>query len=243
MKMAATLLIDGDIILYQISSALEKSIHWGDDWWTLSVDFREAKAVIDQEITDLMTQLDADSVVIALSDPSLNFRKDIHPNYKGNRKGTRKPVVYVPLKEYLQDTHITATYSNLEADDVMGILSSTYKDAIIVSDDKDMKTIPGRLYRPCADTLEDISIEEADRYHLTQTLTGDIVDGYKGCPGIGPKTAEKILKEGTWDEVVAAYEKAGLTEEDALVQARLARILRIENWDPKTEEITLWNPK
>jgi DNA polymerase-1 len=42
--------------------------------------------------------------------------------------------------------------------------------------------------------------------------------------------------------VVAAYEKAGLTEEDAIVQARVARILRYEEFNQKKEEVLLWNP-
>jgi hypothetical protein len=45
----------------------------------------------------------------------------------------------------------------------------------------------------------------------------------------------------TWDTVVEAYEKAGLTEDDALVTARLARILRAEDYDGVN--IKLWEPK
>jgi len=43
-----------------------------------------------------------------------------------------------------------------------------------------------------------------------------------------------------WPVVVAAFEKQGLTEDDALVQARLARILRPNDYDG--ESITLWQP-
>ena len=43
------------------------------------------------------------------------------------------------------------------------------------------------------------------------------------------------------DTVVEAYEKAGLTEDDALVTARLARILRAEDYDGVN--IKLWEPK
>ena len=89
----------------------------------------------------------------------------------------------------------------------------------------------------------EISLEQADRTHLTQALTGDITDGYSGCPGIGPKTAIKVLKEGDWIEVVAAYEKVGLTEEDALIQARVARILRHGEYNKKTKEVKLWTPE
>ena len=93
---------------------------------------------------------------------------------------------------------------------------------------------------------------------MMQTLTGDTTDGYTGCPGIGPKTAEKILQaalaEGTteanpaqlreiyWQHVVKAYAKAGLSEEEALTQARVARICRNSDYDFKTKQVILWSP-
>jgi DNA polymerase-1 len=50
------------------------------------------------------------------------------------------------------------------------------------------------------------------------------------------------LREMRWAAVVAAYEKAGLTEQDALTQARLARILRYSDWDNEKKEPILWTP-
>ena len=79
-----------------------------------------------------------------------------------------------------------------------------------------------------------------------QILTGDRVDGYPGCPGVGEKTADKILKgvdpKDRWEHVVKAYEKKGLDEEDALVQARLAKILQKEYFD-KDGNVVLWEAK
>ncbi len=235
------LLIDGDILLYQVSSALEEPVHWGDDWWTLMVDFAAAKQKVDKEIEKLMKRLKADTVIVALSDPTHNFRKDILDTYKGNRKGKRKPVVYTPLKEYVREHYTSACFPGLEADDVLGIMAD--EDNIVVSDDKDLQTVPGRLYRPSRDKLEVITEEEADRNHLIQTLTGDATDNYSGCPGIGPVRAQRILVENTWDEVVQAFDKQGLGEAAALIQARVAKILRLENWNPLTMEVIPWNPK
>ena len=234
-----TLLIDGDILLYQVSSAVEEPIHWGNDWWSLTADAKLAKQMITQEIETLQENLEADGVLITLSDRA-NWRHEILATYKSNRKGKRKPVIYVPLREHIRETYSTACFTDLEADDVMGILQK--ENTIIVSDDKDMKTIPGALYRPMAGEMLHISEEEADRNHLMQTLTGDATDGYSGCPKVGPVSAERILEEGTWDEVVGAYAKAGLSEEVALTQARVARILRTTEWNPITEEVILWNP-
>lgn len=66
-----------------------------------------------------------------------------------------------------------------------------------------------------------ITPEAANLWFITQTLTGDPTDNYPGCPGIGPATARKLLKDAgpvmttLWAVVLAAYEKAGLTESDA----------------------------
>ena len=55
----------------------------------------------------------------------------------------------------------------IEADDVMGIISSKPENegkCIIVSDDKDMKTLKCKLYRPTAGEQLDISQADADRF-------------------------------------------------------------------------------
>jgi DNA polymerase-1 len=78
-----------------------------------------------------------------------------------------------------------------------------------------------------------------------QTLQGDSVDGYKGCPGIGPKKAEKILADSTdpWGDIVSAYMGKGLTEDDALVQAQVARICQHQNYNYDTAEVIPWTPE
>ena len=70
------------------------------------------------------------------------------------------------------------------------------------------------------------------------------MDNYPGCPGIGPVRAKRILADADdpWAAVVQAYEKKGLGEEDALLQARLARILQEDTWDQENKEPILWTP-
>ena len=76
-----------------------------------------------------------------------------------------------------------------------------------------------------------------------QTLTGDPTDGYSGCPSIGKVSAERILKDNsTWQAVVDTYKKKKLSEDAALQQARVARILRASDYDFKKKEIKLWLP-
>ena len=86
----------------------------------------------------------------------------------------------------------------LEADDIMGILSThptlISGRKIIVSEDKDMKTIPGWLFNPAKDVSPHmVTVAYADSFHLFQAICGDVTDGYVGCPGAGPKAANDLL--------------------------------------------------
>jgi DNA polymerase I len=94
-----------------------------------------------------------------------------------------------------------------------------------------------------SDEQMEISEADADKAFFTQVLTGDPVDGYKGVPGIGPKKAETILgTRPSWGAVEQAFIKAGMTRDDAIQQARLARILRWTDWHDEIQEIRLWTP-
>ena len=250
--------IDGDILVYKIASALEEPIDWGADWWGLYADLRSARQHIDesygtivQEVSDAYgmpngcdwhpfhrPQLD---VKIVLSDPNKNWRKAVLPSYKRNRAGKRKPVLWNPLRAYLIDKYKAIFWPGLEADDVIGILAS--RNSIIVSDDKDFKTIPCLLYQPSSKTYSKVTKRTAERAHLYQTLVGDSADGYKGCPGVGGVGAERILRQGTWGEVLTAYDRAGLGFEEALVQARVAHILNTTKEYKKIgARVRLWHP-
>ena len=238
-----TLVIDGDLYLYRCATSCEEETDWGDDIWSLSTDLKQAKKHFAAMVKDFEKTLDAKEVIVTLSG-SNNFRKTVEPTYKWGRKKTRKPVGYKALTEWVKETYDTIQVDCLEADDVMGILGSVPRTcAIVVSDDKDMKSVPSNLYRPVTDERLTITEADADRYFYTQTLTGDVTDGYAGCPKIGPKTAEKVLgSHPTWDAVVAAYQKENLTADYALTQARLARILRHQDWDEEGQAVKLWEP-
>lgn len=242
-----TLLVDGDIILYKAATLCEIVTDWGDDFFTLHADLKLAKEQVDSALNFLMSELNGIEMFISLSSPT-NFRKDILPTYKYNRKRTRKPVIFPPLKDYIREVYNVVEYNGLEGDDVIGLLGTGLRklkgEPVLVSTDKDMKTIPCNLYNPDKPDLgiRSISKKEADYNHLFQTLTGDSTDGYKGCPSIGPKSAERLLADPTWETVKHAYEINGLTEQDALVQARVARILRNGEFNTKKEEVILWEP-
>ena len=119
------------------------------------------------------------------------------------------------------------------------------EERIICSLDKDLRQIPGKLSQD-GRTIQKLSKRDCDHWHMIQTLTGDSVDGFSGCPKIGKVTAQKILKDKKlplkeqWELVVKAYAKEGLLEHDAFQQAQVARILRHGEYNKKTGEVTRW---
>ena len=237
-----TLLIDADLLLYRSAAACEHSIQWDDECWVLHGNLEEAKDIFRQSLDGITNALGTGEHVLCFSDRE-NFRKLVSPTYKSKRKDTRKPLVFQPLMQWAQKNYGAVIMPTLEADDTIGILATTPSNTqcIVVSEDKDLQTIPCTLYRQ--GELKTISPEEAEYYWMFQTLTGDATDGYSGCPGIGPKTAEKLLAtKPYWNNVVNAYRRAGLTEEDAVMNARLARILQHGEYNETTKEVKLWNP-
>lgn len=285
-KAATHLLIDGDIIAF--SSAAAAQAIWVDDagWHTPIANEREGEAIVDNMLHGLKKGLGAGSFEVILSDPTENWRKQVDPTYKTNRKDTARPLLLSHLKAYLEFKHSANWWPGLEADDVLGILATHpgnpkagWDRIIVVGRDKDFKSIPGLHHSIKQDIgpngemlVRQVSQWEADKFHLMQALAGDRVDGYYGCPGIGMDRAAGIIDapmrlvpakgvktrgvnkgeavtrwvgEPTtdlWACIVSHYEKMGLGETEALITARLARILRHGEYDRETESVTLWTP-
>lgn len=257
--MSRILLIDADVLAYKSAAKVEQATEWEPGYWTWHCDEGLVKIAIEEELESLRESLKADDIKLCLTDSAGNFRKSVLPSYKSNRSGVKKPLVLMSIREWLIEHHQAYLKPTLEGDDVMGILA-TWKglkgEKIIVSIDKDMKTVPGLYYRDPEAGVVEISEDEADYWHFFQTLTGDVTDGYVGCPGVGPKKAHIILepyadtfdrpklfdRKGAWEAVLKAYDKAGLSESDAIQQARVARILRAEDYDFKKKEPRLWQP-
>ena len=280
MAAADIILLDADIVAYALASRAQKTIQWpGAEEPTVWLDdWAEMPERIDAVISELTRKLKTTNLVVCLSCPTAeNWRLDHLPSYKGNRKAVVKPEYLARVKDYLEQAYPSYRRDRLEADDIMGILSTmpglpkVLVDAgmpkagrkIIVSEDKDMKTIPGWLFNPAKDKAPRlISDAEADWWHLYQTLVGDATDGYAGCPGIGPKKAALALTpweagvhdEASWKCAVVPLFSAALgrgagrpvsqheAEQDALTQARVARICRASDYDFNRKEGIPWTP-
>lgn len=251
-----TLLIDADIFAYQASAGTERVYYFDGHGSEPCVDVEDtpetAVKLARERIEKVANKLKATRIIVCLTDPH-NFRKDVWPEYKANRKATRKPTYLHEVKDGLAEHYETYQRPGLEADDCMGVLSSHKTlipgERIIVSEDKDLKTIPGLLFNPAKDKVPHrITKVAADRYFLQQVITGDPTDGYPGCPGVGPKSRFVIelnlrtTLSSMWQCVLDAYASKGLTAADAVLQARMARILRATDWDFKLKAPRLWSP-
>jgi DNA polymerase-1 len=121
---------------------------------------------------------------------------------------------------------------------------------VICHIDKDLDQAPGKHYNYSKQKNYYISEQEAEYKFYEQVLVGDTSDGYKGCPNIGKVRCARILdpdsahlgeQRTTWELIVDTYASKGLTHEDALQQARVARMLTPNEWDG-ADNIELWSP-
>lgn len=242
------LLIDADVVAHKFAWAAEEKLEFKPGVFTWWADLNVTKPKVDDWLNEQMEITESDDLILVFSSPN-NFRLKIEPNYKSNRKGKYRPLLIDDIRKYLETSWRSKTYNNLEADDAMGIIATanTKHDYIVASIDKDLNTIPGRHYNWSKPELGiyEVSDDEAAKMFYTQALSGDPVDGYPGCPGIGQKRASRIVEDNwpnPWKAIVEQYQKKDLDEEFALKQARMAKILSRDEYDLESERILLWKP-
>ncbi|QPC30495.1 hypothetical protein IS481_12015 [Caldimonas thermodepolymerans] len=242
-------LIDGDELILKAAVIGTEEI----DWDRGAVEkrgptFKEARSTLESMLESWVEAAGADDYLVVLSpDDRKLFRRGLFPGYKAGRG--EKPEHFWKLVRYVRDAHPVRSFPGLEADDTMGLLSGPGK--VIVSSDKDMKTVPGPLYNPMKGTRGVISAQRADFQWMLQTLTGDPTDGFEGCIGCGTAGALAVLDKATdlagwWPLVVERFCKPKTKryaafpqgESDAVLQAQLAHILRPGEFDPESGRVT-----
>jgi len=109
----------------------------------------------------------------------------------------RRPEHLSRIKDYLRKKHDAEAVDLYEADDLIGIASDEYRrkgeEVVIVSIDKDLDCIPGVHYNSVRDEVYIVTPEQALRNFYYQVLLGDTTDNVPGVPGVGEKTAAKLL--------------------------------------------------
>lgn len=221
-------------------------------------------------LTRLLGELKPDALVIAFDKGRKTFRTERYPEYKGTRDKTPEELLaQIPLlHEFAAAFGISfLEKKRYEADDIIGTLSTKAAaeghDVMIVTGDKDAL----QLVRPNLRVmLTKKGISELKEYneavfqeeygflpiHMIdfKGLMGDTSDNIPGVPGVGPKTAAKLLAEyGTLENVLEHIneisgkklkERLMANREQAILSKELATIeLHVPGLDLQMEEYVI----
>lgn len=234
--MSRTAFIDGDYLVYRVAFGHQDDFEFVGGRLARHVDEARARSAFDAEINDLSDIVEADRVVICLSDPDRCFRSDIWPPYKKNRDPDKRPDLYRVLRGHAAQEWKVWQEVNLEGDDLLGMAQDVHKDteAVIVSVDKDLQTCPSLLYNPMKPERGIVEVDrlDADRYLFCQAIIGDQVDNYPGIPSLGQKSrwVNLINETETVVEMADHLCAAALSKERQIELKRLALGLPVMDW-------------
>lgn len=156
----------------------------------------QALLICDTMIAGMIKNVGATSAMFFLSDDK-NFRHRLAVTTPYKVRDQEKPKHYHLIKQHLITKYNAIVLQDMEADDALGILSQLCDDDgvpyVLATDDKDLKQIPGQHYHITSKKLFHVSVKESLDHFFTQVLTGDRTDSIPGLPGMGAKTAEKVL--------------------------------------------------
>lgn len=132
-----------------------------------------------------------------------NFRKQINPNYKANRKKQEIPPLLHPMHQYVKDNYDSKYCYGMETDDMVARYWKKLSDEfgrdeiLLVSIDKDYKQFPALIYNYHYKhkVILDISESEALYNFYEQMIMGDTADNVNYFKGKGKKFAEKYYKD------------------------------------------------
>lgn len=168
----------------------------------------ECKKTFLNRLTDWCDTFHPSMTAVAWDRPDgSQIRKAIHPEYKANRP-IPPPEFYEQIDELqtvLRWLGVTQYDGPGEADDVIATITRTMPGPmLIVSTDKDLIQLvrPGihqwRFVKPpqmiTAKTCKDVTGLSPSEWLTYQTLAGDSTDKVPGLPGVGPKTAKRLME-------------------------------------------------
>ncbi len=200
-------------------------------------------------LNEVLTKEQPTHIAVAF-DHGLTFRNEAFPAYKAQREATPEDIKKsVPIiKQILGAYHIPCLQvEGFEADDIIGTLAmkSGKKgiDTYMLTPDKDYGQLVGEhvwMYRPrhgggyetlgekeiCAKYSIDSPLQVID----ILALMGDTADNFPGCPGVGEKTAIKLINQfGSIDEMLQRTQeiKGKLREkvENAIEDIKMSQFL------------------
>lgn len=176
-------------------------------------------------------------LAVAFDKGGSDLRNRLYPEYKANRDETPEAIkIAVPyIQEILRAMHIPIMeLPGYEADDLIGTLAKQAEKegytVYMVTPDKDFAQLVSEnifMYRPARmgndieiwgvpQVLEKFEIERPEQVIDFLGMMGDAVDNIPGLPGVGEKTAKKLLKEyGSMENLLAhTHELKGKMKEN-----------------------------
>ena len=202
-----------------------------------------------QMLLKLLKDYDPQHVAVVFDAGRVTFRNEMYPEYKANRIAMPDDlrVQMGPIREVVRAFNIPSLeLEGFEADDIIGALAGRFSanggQVVVVTGDKDlMQIVTGKV--TLLDTMKDKQsgiAEVIERFGVGPELVPDILglagdssDNIPGVPGIGEKTAAKLIQEfGSLDQLLErATEVKGKNgerlrefREQALLSRRLATI-------------------
>ncbi len=189
-----------------------------------------------------------EAVMVAFDAGKHTFRHDLYPDYKGGRKPAPDDLVpqFQMVRDYLDSFGIRwVERPDIEADDLIGSMSdqpNDYHKTILTSDHDLLQLIDAdttvMLMKKGITEMDEMTPErlqeetglEPRQIIEMKGLMGDSSDNYPGIPGIGDKTAKKLLAQYDNVENVLAHAdeikgKLGEKIRENQDQARLSRTL------------------
>jgi len=215
-----TVLVDGDILRYQLGAVLSKGGTITIQGTTIDVPL--PKSVVESRVTEFIDELlentgCRDARIYLSEGRNFRFARATIQPYKGNRTGFVKPFHWKTVGDILYERYSPVVCEEFEADDHLSRdQDSDGGTTVIGSRDKDLRIRAGWHYSWSAGTrcpekpLYWISEIEGKRWFYTQMLTGDSTDNIIGCGikkptgtgklrrnGVGPKKADMLLAGAT----------------------------------------------
>ncbi len=172
---------------------------------------------------EVLTKEKPTHIGVAFDPHGPTFRSEAYPAYKAQREATPEDIrISVPIiKELLQAWNIaTIQVDGFEADDVIGTLATQAgrngTPTYMLTPDKDYGQLVSDnvfIYRPRhgggyetmgpAEVVQKYSIPSPQHVIDLLALMGDSADNFPGCPGVGEKTAVKLINEfGTVEQLL-----------------------------------------
>jgi DNA polymerase-1 len=214
-------IVDGDIVSYSCAIYNE---NFGWDACKEDIDLLVKRILETTGATDYQMFITGDN----------NFRYQVDPQYKANRKGKPDPIYRGDANAYLVEAYAGQVTDGCEADDAMGITATEIPvdQRIICSIDKDLKQIEGHHYNWRKNEFSDVSKLDGTRLLYRQLLTGDSADNVPAVGGIGPVKSSRIIDSLTEETDMLQAVRAFYKSEERLIQSgRLLYIWRKENDD------------